>query len=249
MGGVEELDQSEIVAPIVRVFHSSPKRPEKSRDEYYYAPNGTRAKYLYCDKCSYKTTASHKTLSNHIHAKHTFKFCGYCNHKFLKRTDLNQHVRHHHPPPTTALPKDGLCNWNFDIELLYILNYFNHFKATKGPIGRNIVKKKFLNKRTNPFTKPMTTTLSQSVPTDEPENREEIATVAPAVFTTTEIPAGLSKSIVLICIIIVFTGLIFFSHIKVVEVRGKIFVYAPHEVLNELLVTTQSLNHYQFFFK
>ena len=86
-------------------------------------------------------------------------------------------------------------------------------------MGRNIVKKKVVNKRPNPFSKPMTTTLSQSVPTDEPENREEIATVAPAVFTTTEIPAGLLKSIVLICIIIVSTGLIIFFTLKLWRVR------------------------------
>ena len=113
MDGVEALNQ-ENVAPVVRIFHSSPKKPEKSRDEWYYAPHGKRKRYQYCDECSYRTS-SNFTLAKHINAKHTFKFCGDCNHKFLILNDLKQHIKNQHPSSTTALPKKGLCNWNFAI--------------------------------------------------------------------------------------------------------------------------------------
>ncbi len=37
--------------------------------EWYYAPNGTRTKYKFCDKCSYKS-ANRETLIKHIESEH-----------------------------------------------------------------------------------------------------------------------------------------------------------------------------------
>ena len=133
------MDQSENVAPVVRIFHSSPKKPEKEREEWYYAPSGKRSRYVYCDECSFRATYQ-PALAKHIKAKHpplkantrraanvpasldlekwyvppgggvpiSYKFCGDCDAKFLKGSQLKNHVTQYHPSSI-----NGRCKLNF----------------------------------------------------------------------------------------------------------------------------------------